>query len=155
MGWSFELSIEFGGDANASGLAQRHFNDQPVVLDDGNDALFKADCATIDEYERWWLSVVVLIKGKPLQASDNAAMLTMASRKLYERLKLFSGYRFAIVGIETFQFNSLESLPKLLGNPALAGLVVSKEVYQSIGLPAGFQPFSNGYLWLPSDGSFR
>ena len=68
--------------------------------------------------------------------------------KLYERLKSASGYRFAVAGLETFQFNDIEALAGLIDNPALTGLVVNQQLFQQLGRPSGFVKFiEENYLF--------
>ncbi len=151
MACLFQLAVECGNDHETAHRIKARFDGQVVRLADGKPFRLSIDEVSQDEQGRWWVSVNVGSGGRFLQFTDRPVLLAEAGEKLYEQLKTVKGYRFAIVGFEVLQFNSLEALPELLVRPGMPGLVVSQEVFQSLGQPAGFAGFSEGYYWIPCD----
>ena len=150
MAWRFELAVECGIDHKAVIGVKNHFDGLTFALDDGTNGRWMADYVSEDEDKRWWVTVLPIILEKALEWKDDPQLLAATGKQLYERLKSAPPFRFAIVGIETFQFNRAESLRDLLEHPALHGLVVNEELFDILGRPREFTTFSNGYFWLPS-----
>jgi len=80
--------------------------------------------------------------------------MTEVGYVLYDRLRLAPPYRFAAVGVETFDFRDVEDLPEVLSFPAIAGLVLAEALWAQFGRPANFVPFAKGYWWVPYRGEF-
>jgi len=154
MAWPFQLSVECGDDQTAAARLKGHFEEAPFELENGPMGRFCVDCVSQDEDHRWWASVLAMVGEKGLQHGDNPSLIAEAEREFYERLKSVSGYRFAVVGFDTFQFNTAESLPGLVGHSRLAGLVLSEALFERCGRPTGFVAFSPGYFWMPSDDKY-
>jgi hypothetical protein len=149
MAWIFQLAIECNTDAVACERMKGHFDRCPFVLEAGIRGRFAVDTISQDENNRWWVSVSSSIGEKILQSTDSKDLIAQVSEKLYDRLRSVSGYRFALAGVEAFQFNNIEALPKLVRNPALAGLVVDEQLFGQLGMPSEFIKFAEGYFWRP------
>ncbi len=149
MGWTFELAVECGTDHEAAAAVKEHFDGLTFQIDGETNGQWMVEYLSEDEDGRWWVTVLPFIRGRPLESVDDPQMLAAAARKLYDRLRSAPQFRFAVVGNETFQFNRAEALHELLGHPALRGLVVSEELFETLGRPIGFAHFSDGYRWLP------
>ena len=148
MAWLFQLAIECGNDQAAAIRVKDHF-DGVMLGTDQRPRLCHVGQLDQDELGRWWVSVVP-DGAEPIAARGDKDLVREVSIDLYERLRTASGYRFALAGVEAFQFNDLEALPSIIGNPALNGFVVQEELFRSIlGNPGGFVPFSEGYVWKP------
>jgi hypothetical protein len=151
MALIFQLAVECANSYEAAVRLQHHFNGASFNLPNGLPLHAKVNELSSDERERWWVSVAVETAGRVLDFKDDPQILRYAGEKLYELLITAHDYRFALAGIEVFQFNDVESLQVLLGNPAMRGLVICEELFYQFGRPPGFKEFSKGYFWLPSD----
>ena len=151
MAYLFQLTIECAEDKEAALRVEGHFEGQAATLEGGESFRFQLDDLSQDERGRWWVSIILGNGTRFLQYTDSSTLLAEAAKKLYERLKSVQGYRFAVTGCEANQFNYVEALPELLDHPGMRGLVVSDELFQTLGKPKEFVRFSPGYFWLPSD----
>lgn len=151
MAFLFQLTVECDNDHETALRVKRCLEGDTITLGGGRTFYLRANDVSRDERGRWWVSVGLQDGDRFLQSSDNSTLLAEAGEKLYEKLKVVHGYRFALVGIEVFQFNDVESLPKLLAVPGLKGLVINKELLQKLNLRKDFVEFCSGYWWLPSD----
>jgi hypothetical protein len=149
MAWIFQLAIECNTDAVASERIKGHFDNCPFVLEGGIPGRFTVDMISRDENNRWWVSVLSNVGERMLQSTDSKDLIAQVRGKLYDRLRSASGYRFALAGVEAFQFNDIEALPELVRNPALAGLVVEEQLLGQLGTPSEFVRFAKGYFWRP------
>jgi hypothetical protein len=149
MAWLFQLAIECNTDATAAKRIKDHFDECPFALEGGVRGKFTVNPVSQDENNRWWVSVLSRIGEKTLQSTDSKDLIAGVSGKLYDRLRSISGYRFALAGVEAFQFNDIEALPTLVHNPALIGLVVDEQLFRQLGTPSEFVRFAEGYFWRP------
>jgi len=149
----FQLAAECGDDLSAARRLRDHFEGQTFTLQNGRSFRLTTDEISQDERGRWWVSLILKNGGRFLQVIDSPAVLAEAAKKLYERLSSAQGYRFAVVGFEVLQFNDVEAL-RGPSRPGLRGLVLSQQVFEELGRPAGFTEFSEGYLWFPTNFRF-
>ncbi len=149
MAFFYQLAIECGADHTAAMRIRSQFNRHNISLKE-TLGFWSVDLPEQDMSGYWWISVLTEINGKALEATSDEKLISSAGQCLYDKLKEITGYRFAIVGIEAYQFNRAESLQGLLGHQGLQGLVVSGEFYEQLGRPEDFVYFSPGYLWIPS-----
>jgi hypothetical protein len=147
MAFLFQLAIECGNDSNIAKRVKSHFDGHSFLINEDGGWRFVVDTMSPDEDGRWWVSVSGALGSALLESKAETTLIESVRAELYERLKSVSGYRFAIAGVEPYQFNRLESLVKLLEHPALKGLVVSKEVFHELGEPRDFTNFAPNYLW--------
>lgn len=138
MAWIFALNAECGpSEAHARELA-RHFDGWP-------SSVFR-DAAS------WWCGVTPegLSRSGITSAADATAM-TAAGHRLYEQLRTAPPvYRYALAGVETDGFNTYDELTE---DPmTYPGLVVSDDIWATVGKPAAFGAFAPGYRWVPYNG---
>jgi hypothetical protein len=149
MAWIFSLSVEFGAHEESARAAEAHF----ARIGSG-DAVRTARVAPFRDAEgAWWVRVEPEGVGQR-GAEDEAEERRMAAAAalLYEALRTFDGYRYALVGVEVDEFRTYAELIAG-GGPdaaALTGLVVSDTVWDALGRPAAFERFAPGYRWIPS-----
>ena len=144
-----QLAIECGLDQNACRKIKTHFDG---YTSEGLGGL-KVRCTVgdmgPDELGIWWVGIVATTDEHIFQGSDDSKLLVNVAKIFYERLKSVKGFRFAVVGIECYQFNNAEALQRLLNHPALKGLVISDELFRSFNEPEGFNYFAPGYRQRP------
>lgn len=147
MAWIFSLAIEFGDDADARNVAAAILEAielpvasrlQPVRFGDADGGL-------------WLLVEPEGLSRTGLSNEADAAAATSAGWVLYDALRQITGYRYAIVGLEVDEFRTY---PELLdggagGAQTFHGLVLHPDLYDQLGCPADFEPFAEGYVWLP------
>jgi hypothetical protein len=149
MAYVFQLSLECGCDKQNAVNIQSHFHDFVFDLNDGETVRCGPSDPTPGDDGMWWIEVDPSIKGRGLVYDADRQLMADIGRKMYVRLETAKGYRFALAGIETFQFNTAESLRKLHGHETLNGLVVSDELLKTFEDLTGFEPFAPGYCWRP------
>jgi len=71
---------------------------------------------------------------------------------LYCLLKDISGYRFAMVGIESGFFRTFDELKIETDLHIFHGLVVAEGILVDIEPCKSFEPFAPGYKWIPYQG---
>lgn len=157
MAWNFELSVECDHNHEAALAVSRHFETHIFTLDDGRSVQCRGGVGEDDD-KRWWAEVVPLVDGKALVFNNDPELLNSVGTLLYEHLKSAPSFRFAILGIETYQFNRFEAFPSLLqdtkSRAGLNGLVVNDTVLEILGPSLDFIPFTRGYSWLPTEGGY-
>ena len=70
---------------------------------------------------------------------------------LYDQLKKAPHFRYAFFGREAYDtfFDISGSLPLEDSNFPWKGLVINFEVWEEMGKPNLYEPFCDGYLWIP------
>jgi len=82
--------------------------------------------------------------------------ITQVGHDLYDLLRGLHGYRAAVVGWDPESLVDADDLEAdcLAGNPPVhAGLVLADDMRTRLGLLTGWEPFAEGYGWLPYRGS--
>ncbi len=156
MAWIFELGAECGSDPENARAVGLHFDKLAWTLSDGTPIPidFDPNYLTMDDDRNWWASVAPrgLSRSGPRNATEFRQMVE-ATRMLFERLRSAPPkYRFALIGIEASTLFSVSDLPDRFSRPRLSGLVLSVELWISLGRPSIFVPFSPGYRWRPYEG---
>ena len=149
MAWLFQLAIECDTNFTVANRIKAHFDGITRLMGDHSVLQFQVNAMDQDEHGRWWVSVVPKMGSRKVQPDRGEELIREVKAKLYERLSTVSEYRFALAGVEAFQFNDWEALPSILEHPALAGLVVEEELFRNLGGPEGFVRFAQGYYWRP------
>lgn len=147
MAWTFSLSAECGTHKESAALLARHFDAFTVQLANGS----RHQCRTGigEEAGAWWASVCPeRVSRSGIRDENDATQMTEIGLALYEHLRSAPQvYRYAVVGVEADGFCSIEDLgDQILG---VDGLVVTDTIWQRLGSPATFLPFSAGYCWRP------
>lgn len=152
MAWIFELAIECSHQRDVASSMREHFHGFMFRLTDGTAGvcLSRPEALTQDEDNSWWISIVPALSGGVLvRHSEHPRLIREVSHVLYGRLKFISGYRFALAGIESTQFNTFHNLGSLLEHPEMQGLVLRDDVYALLGNATGFETCAPGYVWRP------
>jgi hypothetical protein len=63
---------------------------------------------------------------------------------IYDKLRTQTGYRYALVGFETQDYETFEDFP-----PGWSGLVMREDLIGHHSKSPRLEPFSHGYLWTP------
>ena len=149
MAWLFQLAIECGASSSVAARVKAHFDGVTRVMIDRSVLQFDVNAIDQDEHRRWWVSVVPAMGSRTIQPDDGGDLIREVKAKLYERLSTVSEYRFALAGVEAFQFNDWEAIPSIIEHRALDGLVVQEKLFRCLGDPGGFVQFTEGYFWRP------
>lgn len=152
MAWIFELAIECGQERDVATTLKGHFDSFGFDLANGTNGMcvVRPQAVTEDEENNWWVSVLPVLQGnRAVQHSESPDLLREVASVLYGRLKSACGYRFALVGTETNQFNTFSGLVELVNHPGLQGLVLREDIYGSFHRPVGFEAFAPNYVWRP------
>lgn len=151
MAWILELAVECNNDREAGDRVRQHFEAYEFNLEATRVVRCGAGDPELDEDGRWWVDIVPMLAGKAFHHNEDISFLTKIALCLYERLRTASGYRFAIVGIESYQFNRAEALSRMIHNSKLNldGLVVNEELFRTFGDAPDFLDFAPGYFWRP------
>ena len=152
MAWVLELTIECGRNQAVACAVERQLAEcgalWPTGIEGDPHALYIVQ--STDEDGSVWVTAMPAFRQRAfLQLIDPPDVLRYWGGILYEYLKKVSGYRFARVGIEVEQFNSLDNLRELIEQKRPQGLVLREDICQSYGSPPSFEAFSPGYLWIP------
>jgi hypothetical protein len=151
MAWIYQMAAEFGDDRSAAEACAVVVDGNRHVVTDG--AGFETVVLTsvlAGQSGRWWL--VLTPAGLSTSGITEAERMTKVGGILFEILRHLSGYRFATVGLEAFDFRDLEDLPSIIDSDSLHGFVLSEEVFRALSTPMGFVPFAPGYRWKPYRG---
>jgi hypothetical protein len=153
MAWIFELGAECGPDPESARALGIHFDKLAWTLSDGTPVSIDFDI-TMDDDRNWWAGIAPrgLSRSGPRNATEFRQMAE-AARMLFDTLRSAPPrYRFACVGIEASTLFSVRDLPDLFNHPHLSGLVLSDELWVTLGRPSIFVSFSPGYRWRPYGG---
>jgi len=151
MAFFFQLAVECGASHGDALRIGEHFDGYTLHLASEKEAICCVDTVDEDQTGNWWVSVLTNMGDTFLETTSQPIVRAQVAEKLYERLRSASGYRFALVGIEVFQFNRVDALRDLFPHTGLVGSVLSEELFHEFGRPAGFVSFSAGHVWLPVD----
>jgi hypothetical protein len=148
MAWIFSLSAECGPDKAAAEAFARHFHGLIVTLADG--ARYPCGAGTFESGEAWWACVIPEgVTRSGIGDEEDRRILTGIGVALYEKLREAPPYRYALVGVEVDSFRSFNELDDDVVKLDFSGLVLADAVWQHLGSPEIFVPFTPGYRWRP------
>ncbi len=151
MAWIFSLSAECG-DKTAAEQFSQHFDEVSWILSNGNRSHCRAEVFQ-DIEENWWCRVYSdRISEVGIDTPESAYLLTELGILLYQHLQSTPLFRYALVGVEVDEFRTYTELLEDNSTLAFPGLVLAETLWQLIGSPQGFRPFSLGYVWRPYEG---
>jgi hypothetical protein len=148
MAWLFSLSAECGTKKADAEAVAGHFHGFIVVLADGSQFPCEADVGQVEG--AWWAVVYPegVCRGGVGNEKD-ARELTEVGFILYEQLRSAPPFRFALVGVEVYDFRKFEELNDDLVNWDFNGVVLADAIWQRLGSPTIYVPFAPGYRWRP------
>jgi hypothetical protein len=148
MAWVFSLSAECGEQKQAAEAVANHFKGLTVTLANGTQ--FPCRVSTFCHDGDWWAMICPEgVSQSGIRNEHDAIQMTEIGRALYERLRTSPAYRYALVGVEVDAFRTFSELDDDVIQRAFDGLVLAEVVWQKLGSPAIFAPFSSGYRWRP------
>ena len=151
MALVFELAAECGGKQEDAEAFAQHFAGFESRLSDG----VTSRCAvklSIDVEQNWWCFVYPSgVSRSGIVTEEDARRMTELGNILYNRMMSAPPFRYAQVGIEVEEFSTIRELLEPDGELNLPddGVVLSREVWESMGRPLGFSQFRPGYCWRP------
>lgn len=146
--WIFSVSAECGDSKSAAEALARHFEGHTVKISTGQE--FLCGVRVWQEQGAWWASASPEgVSRIGFFNESEAAKCTAVGFGLYDRLRTAPAYRYALVGVEVDGFRSYEELGPDVVILDFSGLVVADAVWQHLGSPSVFVPFSPGYRWRP------
>ncbi|HAG82123.1 MAG TPA: hypothetical protein DCL61_13390 [Cyanobacteria bacterium UBA12227] len=152
MAWIFSLSAECGAEQSTAEQFSRHFDQASWVLSNSN----QSQCHTTifqDMEENWWCRVSPSgISEVGIDTPETAYLMTELGILLYQRLRFAPTFRYALIGLEVDEFRTYSELLQEASTRSFPGLVIAETIWQAIGSPSGFRPFSLGYVWKPYEG---
>ncbi len=152
MAWVFSLSAECGREEARAKLFAQHFHEISLVLSNGRQSQCRAAIFQ-DLEENWWCQVCPTgISEIGIETPESAYLMTELGILLYQRLRSAPAFRYALVGVEVDEFRTYSELLADSGTLTFPGLVLSKAVWQAMGTPKVFRPFTSEYLWKPYEG---
>ena len=141
MAWLFSLNAECGPSEDHARELARLFDGWPSrVFRDGAN---------------WWCGVIPEGLSRSGVSSDaEATAMTTAGQQLYELLRTAPPvYRYALAGVETDEFRTYDELTADGEDLAIfPGLVISDDIWATVGKPTAFGAFVSGYRWIPYNG---
>ncbi len=154
MAWLYSLSAELGADRDTANAFQKHFDGIALNLESGTAP--QASLSQDDE-GNWWCMVLVRgLSERGVTSATDAYTMTETGLSLYERLRNSPIYRFALTGVEVDIFRQYTELiddEMIKTTPQrFPGLVLNLSVWDEMGKPPGFKPFTQGYVWVPYTG---
>jgi hypothetical protein len=150
MAWIFQLALECGTERPVAEKIVAALDRKGTRFLDGSTYELHSDMGERDEEGNWWVSITpARTSGEFVDSRDSEMLLGILARWLYAELHDISGYRFAHVGIEAYQFNTFSNIPSLLKEVPLHGFVLRSDLYLEWSEPPGFETFTSGYVWRP------
>jgi hypothetical protein len=150
MAWIFSLSAECGPEQRVAAQFARHFDDASWIL--SNDSQCRTEIFQ-DIEENWWCRVCPInMGGIGTDTPETAYRMTELGLSFYQRLRTAPSFRYALVGVEVDEFRTYRELIEKSPVIAFPGLVLAEAVWQTLGSPSAFRPFSPGYVWKPYEG---
>jgi hypothetical protein len=148
MAWLYSLSAECGTQKESAEAVARHFHDFTVALTDGSRFPCEVEVGHIGS--AWWAAVYPEGVSRSGVANEkHARELTEVGFILYERLRSAPSFRFALVGVEVYDFKTFEEIDDDLVNWDWSGVVLADAIWQRLGSPTIYVPFAPGYRWRP------
>lgn len=163
MGVIFGLSVECGSDRKQAELFAAHFQSLSFELITGKISTFSTEIYQDDE-ANWWVDSWpsnISVSGL-CNSVEDAIDFSEAGFRMYAHLLLAPPFRFALVGVEVFQFITYSELINVLeinhqNNkenpfPLWEGFVIHETILEKFGHPRSFLPFGNSYQWMQYNG---
>lgn len=152
MAWIFSLSAECGMEQSTAEQFSRYFDKASCVL--SNTTQFQCHTAIFqDMEENWWCRVSPSgISEVGIDTPETAYLMTELGILLYQRLRFAPMFRYALIGLEVDEFRTYNELLAEASTGSFPGLVLAETIWQAIGAPSVFRPFSLGYVWKPYEG---
>jgi hypothetical protein len=148
MAWPFSLSAECGPQQEAAQAVCQHFEGLIVTISDGSS--YPCEVSTFRDEENWWACIFPDgVTRTGIGSQEERRQLTEIGFALYERLRSAPAFRYALVGVEACEFRYFKELDDDVVTLDFNGLVLSEWVWQRLGSPSIFVPFSPGYRWRP------
>jgi len=152
MAWIFSLSAECGVEQTKAEEFAQHFHEISWVLSNDKQSQFIAAIFQ-DLEENWWCRVCPSgISEIGIETPESAYLMTELGILLYQRLQSAPAFRYALVGVEVDEFRTYSELLADSETLAFPGLVLSQAVWQAMGTPKVFRPFTSEYFWKPYEG---
>lgn len=163
MAWLYCLSTECGADKNRAEVFAKHFEGLSFELITGKTSMCSVAIHS-DEENNWWVDVVPNnITGSCGSSLNDAIEVSELGFRLYKHLKLAPQFRFALFGCEVEEFRLYSELAndvatyrdgrtEFNNHPGFSGLVLSHELWEELGKPIAFPPFTDKYRWRPYAG---
>ena len=152
------LAAECGDDQQAAAKFAQHFDGQTfqVAGEDPFETVISSG-PDLGELDRWW--AVVCPSGLARNGGGTSAewaRMTRVGNLLYDRLRSAPPvYRYAVAGLETYDWRTAEDLGEILLHPSVHGLVLSEQLWQSYNSLSQYIQFEAGYRWRPYLGEGR
>ena len=119
---------------------------------DANQSQCQTDMFT-DIDGNWWCRVCPSgLSQIGIDAPESAYLMTELGILLYQKLRSAPAFRYGIVGVEVDEFRTYS---ELIDDPmvvSLSGIVIDRDIWQSLGSPPAFRNFATGYCWKPYEG---
>jgi hypothetical protein len=148
MAWIFSLSVECGTQKEAAEAVAQHFRGLTVTLAHASE--FPCGASTFCDDEGWWACICPEgVSRSGIRHEQDAQQMTEIGFVLYERLRSAPPYRYALVGVEVDGFRYFRELDDDVVVCDFNGLVLADAVWQHVGSPGIFVPFTPGYRWRP------
>lgn len=152
MAWIFSLSAECGQEEAVAEQFASHFNELSLPLSNGSQSHCSAGVFQ-DSEDNWWCRVCPSgISQIGIDTPETAYIMTELGLLIYQNLRAAPPFRYALVGVEVDEFRSYSELLEDAAALTLPGLVLAQSVWQAVGSPPAFHPFSLGYVWQPYEG---
>ena len=152
MAWVFSLSAECGSDQSKAEQFSKHFEAVLWTLSNGSQSQCHPTIFQDIDENRWCRVCPDGISAIGIEAPDSAYLMTELGILLYQHLQSAPTFRYALVGLEVDEFRTFDELLNESSTLNMPGLVVSDSIWQSLGSPSVFRPFSSGYVWQPYEG---
>lgn len=154
MALLFELASECGGRREDAEVFARHFEGFEWALSDGSEG--RCGVTLLGDVDgNWWCFVYSTgVSTSGVVNEGEARRMSELGGLLYGRLMTAPPFRYARVGVEVEVFATISELLSADGEYHLPehGVVLAQEVWELLGRPPGFTPFSEGYCWRPYRG---
>ncbi len=158
----FMLSVECGSNRTCATDIVGHFSSILSRLSDGTEITFSTiplDGITQRDQEFWCciLPEGVSATGVTRRVSS-PSLIVEVSKRMHAELRLFTGFRFALLGWESSSWLSWDDIlseKEEVGSLPL-GLIVGSSLYRELGMPVKFERFGEDSWWIPlSDGDYQ
>jgi hypothetical protein len=155
MGIVFCLIAECGSQRSNAALFSKHFDGLKIAIPDAPTSHCETDEMPFEK--DIWCSIVFPVGaalggpyGKDIPEFYAKEKLTQIGWILYEHLRSAPAFRYAQVGIDPPSHNG--SLATRVRQGMSKGLVVARDILVLLDVSVNFQPFSDGYMWIPYEG---
>lgn len=158
MSMTYELAIECGSHPDAAAAIARHFDGLQIPVGPAESpTLSVCRCAVWwDSDHGCWCSVIpsgASLTGRGDNTITSAPQIRELATSLYAALRVAPPFRYAVCGFEVTPFDTYRQLMSATGvmHRPFPGLVLDRSLWEALGCPDSFVPFSEGRHWLPFD----